>query len=223
MRRRIMASIGVGAKKMPTARDYVQDGLIHMWDGIENAGWGVHDPNATVWKDLIGDIDFERQGTFGDDHLYTNGFDQSITVPVVTLEILFSAYGHSANRGWICDGGMFGGVALGPSFSGNVGVDDIVPLSDFRLFGNDVVYSNTTYLMSCRVDGSLVRIARDGYDVNTVRIGSSIGLKTEIFNGYNSSRASYGRIYCIRAYNRSLTSAEIETNYEIDKARFGLA
>ena len=39
---------------MPTAKDYVQDGLVAMWDGIENAGWGVHDPNATTWKDLTG-------------------------------------------------------------------------------------------------------------------------------------------------------------------------
>lgn len=38
-----------------TARDYVQDGLIAMWDGIENAGWGVHDSNATIWKDLVGE------------------------------------------------------------------------------------------------------------------------------------------------------------------------
>lgn len=39
----------------PTAADYVQDGLIAMWDGIENAGWGVHDPNATVWTNLAQD------------------------------------------------------------------------------------------------------------------------------------------------------------------------
>lgn len=38
--------------KSLTARDYVQDGLVAMWDGIENAGWGVHDANATEWKDL---------------------------------------------------------------------------------------------------------------------------------------------------------------------------
>ena len=37
-----------------TARDYVQYGLVAMWDGIENAGWGVHDANATVWKNLVG-------------------------------------------------------------------------------------------------------------------------------------------------------------------------
>lgn len=36
------------------ARDYIQDGLIAMWDGIENAGWGVHDNTRTTWKDLAG-------------------------------------------------------------------------------------------------------------------------------------------------------------------------
>ena len=38
----------------PTARDYIQDGLVAMWDGIENAGWGKHDENATNWVDLVG-------------------------------------------------------------------------------------------------------------------------------------------------------------------------
>ena len=41
-------------KRKPTAKDYIQDGLVAMWDGIENAGWGVHDPSATTWKDLTG-------------------------------------------------------------------------------------------------------------------------------------------------------------------------
>jgi hypothetical protein len=33
----------------------VQDGLIAMWDGIENAGWGTHDPNAKTWTNLAQD------------------------------------------------------------------------------------------------------------------------------------------------------------------------
>lgn len=43
-----------GGKKGITAKNYVQDGLVAMWDGIENAGLGRHDANATVWKDLSG-------------------------------------------------------------------------------------------------------------------------------------------------------------------------
>lgn len=41
----------------PTARDYVQDGLIAMWDGIENAGWGTHTDTGLSWVDLIGGHD----------------------------------------------------------------------------------------------------------------------------------------------------------------------
>ena len=38
----------------PTARDYVQMGLVAMWDGIENAGWGTHNATASInWPSLI--------------------------------------------------------------------------------------------------------------------------------------------------------------------------
>jgi hypothetical protein len=43
-----------GGASTPTARDYVQSGLVAMWDGIENAGWGTHDAAATTWADLSG-------------------------------------------------------------------------------------------------------------------------------------------------------------------------
>ena len=65
MRRNLMA-----AKSGYTAKDYVQDGLVAMWDGIENAGYAAdgfeHDPNATVWKDLSGngwDLTFPGLGS----------------------------------------------------------------------------------------------------------------------------------------------------------------
>ena len=41
---------------------YVTDGLVAMWDGEWNAGGGVHDPNATVWKDLVGNRDATLTG-----------------------------------------------------------------------------------------------------------------------------------------------------------------
>ena len=37
-----------------TSASYVQRGLIAQWDGIDNAGTGVHDPAATTWKNLVG-------------------------------------------------------------------------------------------------------------------------------------------------------------------------
>ena len=47
----------------PTAKDYIQDGLVAMWDGIENAGWGTHNSSATTWKDLLGGQELEFSGT----------------------------------------------------------------------------------------------------------------------------------------------------------------
>ena len=77
----VAARNGAWAKSgggLPTARDYVQDGLVAMWDGIENAGWGVHDPSATTWKDLIGSNDALLSGAlvpdrcWGNNHFYNN-------------------------------------------------------------------------------------------------------------------------------------------------------
>ena len=36
------------------AFSYIQKGLVACYDGIENAGAGVPDPNATTWVDLTG-------------------------------------------------------------------------------------------------------------------------------------------------------------------------
>ena len=44
------------------AFSYIQTGLVACYDGIENAGAGVHDPNATTWVDLTGN---GNNGTVG--------------------------------------------------------------------------------------------------------------------------------------------------------------
>jgi hypothetical protein len=39
-----------------SAKSCVQDVLVAMWDGIENAGWGTHDANATSNLGFIGEV-----------------------------------------------------------------------------------------------------------------------------------------------------------------------
>lgn len=46
-----------------TAKDYVQSGLVAMWDAIENVGYGQHNSSATTWKDLVGSNDVTYTGT----------------------------------------------------------------------------------------------------------------------------------------------------------------
>ena len=43
---------------LEAASAYVQDGLIAQWDGVENAGVGVHNKKATTWKPLVGSGEF---------------------------------------------------------------------------------------------------------------------------------------------------------------------
>lgn len=38
------------------AMQYIQDGLLAMWDGEENAGFGKHDAAATQWVDCVSHI-----------------------------------------------------------------------------------------------------------------------------------------------------------------------
>lgn len=72
MRNAILA--GVARVENP----YYEDNLIAQWDGIWNAGLGVHNDNATTWKDLAGSYDVytnaaDCNGTFTANGLMCHG------------------------------------------------------------------------------------------------------------------------------------------------------
>ena len=102
------ANIGGG---VPTVKDYVQDGLVAMWDGIENAGLGVHDPNATTWKDLSGnghDLLLSGTASVGADHAELDGsgfFYESTDISPffaktgLTAQVVSTKIGDEDNRG----------------------------------------------------------------------------------------------------------------------------
>lgn len=50
----VHSRFSVSAEEMVTAKDYVQDGLIAMYDGIENVGYGQHSVSSTIWVNLAG-------------------------------------------------------------------------------------------------------------------------------------------------------------------------
>ena len=82
----------------PTVLDYVQDGLVACFDGIENVGVGEHDSTATTWVDLCTGESASPYGTgvsFGDTYAYFDGYgyiDANInTVPLfgdLTVEVV---------------------------------------------------------------------------------------------------------------------------------------
>ena len=75
------------------AFSYIQKGLAACYDGVENAGAGVHDPNATTWVDLTG---HGNDGTVGSGITWT------------------------AN-GWVCTGGVDNPIVIGPGIAAVTG------------------------------------------------------------------------------------------------------
>ena len=82
-----------GGRRKPTAKDYVQNGLVAMWDGIENTGWGTHDGSAATWKDLVGGFDAVKVGspTWSDNAGNTNGTNNTFLATIPTQSTFINA------------------------------------------------------------------------------------------------------------------------------------
>ena len=239
-------------KTMPTARDYVQDGLVAMWDGIENAGWGVHDPNATVWKNLVGTEDMEFNQSFeydiyNDSVLFRDdnrpgrrAISQMSIAMTNDMTIEGMMLVPNAEPIWdlrMCIGllhskktGVFpfarGNYHFFPSLKYSASYDD---RSD-RYFGNPKKGETvSSAIVFRRADKSF-----DGYYngefVSTIGsqednwIGDNIVLEP-VFVYKQLSDTMIGcdfRINYMRIYSRVLTAAEIAANYAVDKVRFNL-
>lgn len=215
----------------PTARDYIQDGLVAMWDGIENAGWGVHDASARTWKNLVGDIDlplddYPSQIYFTSNSLYTsNGrlaerqdaetIDGPITYEVCWVRV--NKFNQSAdtrcNYGQ-CNLDIFNGQFWHKTSSDggimspvNGLAQESVPftMSVVGTMGGSwktlIPYVNATQISGSKYSSSI--------STQGIRIGS--GWNVPISKHHN-----------IRVYSRALSADEIQHNYKIDKERFNL-
>jgi len=71
----------IGARKMMLDwhNPYVTDGLVAMWDGEWNAGPGVHDANATTWKELISGTDCAYSDANGTPNWVANGWESVVS------------------------------------------------------------------------------------------------------------------------------------------------
>lgn len=234
------ARTGAWAKSgggVPTARDYVQDGLIAMWDGIENAGWGVHDASATVWKDLVGSVEASN-GQYGIYEWKLNALVlpgikmhklsftlQSLTDAVnqnnVSVECVFKPEHGTA----VGNNAIFGfGISQRILWIWNVGRTTIrgSQKDQLQAFITDGVVNGITYSGgNIYKNGFLHGVASVGTQTATENKGQigQIGGFYSIVGNYTSL---CGDVHSIRVYNRNITPAEIVANYAIDKARFNL-
>lgn len=225
------------------ALEYITDGLIHRWDAINNTGDG-HDSTATVWKDLVGNVDLTKylDGDWTDDALdfpdttsttskrswtSSNAITDSTNM---TIEVCLEPYGRIGAVAW------FTGYSTNKNKMIGVLSADVSVIGYANVSGNGcattgfssltevksivATYTNTTQVDTYYVNG----VAKTKNCAHTY--GRS-QVTNVVIGGYGSvgSGNSYpysGKIHAIRVYNRVLTANEIAQNYAVDVARFGL-
>lgn len=211
----------------PSARDYVQDGLIAMWDGIENAGWGTHDDTATTWKDLSGN-GYDLEATFaswGPDSFkfYRNSYQAlscsaSNLLDKITIEAVLRNVSPNNRIALIFGNGNYGVVQISHNadaaefgFGYNKGS---VKVSGASFSVSAVFPSNTT--PTRYLNGSL------GEDGSYSSSFGTTGIRGVFAMNPRSDYQFGGEICAIRLYDDMLTAYEIAANYAVDKARFNL-
>ena len=221
------------------ASSYVQNGLVACWDGIENAGAGVHNPAATVWKDIVGGYEFALTGvtvdadrmTFAGDAtsygiLSAAGTTATFGVAMNgTLEIVYVSRNGASNQ-MLLQTPSSVGTAFGFFKNGNDYC--IYPYSGsggppaFPFDSGSVTNSVSVRFTS----GAPVSAMANGTDVPSQGRKGAWTTTGEVTTlGTRTSKANYhfpGSIYCIRLYNRKLTNSEIAANHAIDQLRFML-
>ena len=222
-----------------TAKDYIQDGLISMWDGIENAGWSQHDDNPSKFVDLISQHDISFLG--GTDRItvedgfimnpnrtsdniarartfYTFALQQDADK---TLSICASvdAYNYDATKPmmFVCGTNSGIGAQDGILYARRNGSTAWQSLGIGYTTGIPFVIT----IVSSKTEVSVF--------ANGVKIGTNIGNLTYLsvsgwmqIGSYNATLPSCETIHNIALYDRALEDTEVHYNYMISKARFNL-
>ena len=225
------ARTGAWAKRgggVPTARDYVQDGLWLQFDAIENNGFGRYDYDLTYWKDNISGIVLNQvngkfrftgnafEWTSADRLRSVQSEDARINFAstVQTLEVattkaspVFTIQGINGFDDWVSS-------RIGANSDGAVPLKANAP-------GDGLTY------LAMTADGEQMRIYINGVNVATGGViknsYSKITSPILVFNGTPlSSGISSGKVCAIRHSTSCFTPEQIAHNYAIDKARFGL-
>lgn len=228
-------SIGGMTAAGVSAKDYVQDGLVTLFDAIENVGWGIHDETVRKVENLVpGNTAWEIPSfvSFAADEngLYFHRAEAvrynmpqtcfatakgapNWQMDVVCMPLMLDIYGDSGFI--VASGGL--GWWMRP-----------LPALRTRNMAEEVpiVTSQEKVSLSVRPapsDSTYVEFYKNNllFVSQKATVGSIPAFNVLEFYA-NGARGFDMKLYCIRVYNRALTAEEIAHNYAIDKERFGL-
>ena len=223
-------------EQLPSSADYVQDGLLVQWDGIDNAGTGVHNPSATTWKNLAGggyDLTLTENGSWNAEGraLVVNGVSavaDGVTPEYKTIEVVCkrtSSSGrimfHSGLKTrfvlFDADGGNQRAYFSGDTADNQSTVTKYVKQP---FLGSEIDFFAGRY----DDDGKVTDVFKDANQREDGARGNNWGVGTGITIGGRVNTSNpyswYGEVYAIRLYNRRLTKSELACNHRIDCKRF---
>lgn len=229
----------------PSAADYIQDGLVAMWDGIENVGWGEFAPDATSWIDLVNGVPFvpvsASRMSVGPSYINVANTGMRTDLPGVSdifashnfsfQVVLRSNSDSTAATTAFCSAGV-----TRPGFTGANSASGLATFGTLNAgswgtgmnAGYGSIVSASYVAMPISNDGTRVLLykgskyigdmgrAPDKSPLSSNRL--SIGI-----NAFNPQLIAVDMDYfSVRIYNRALSAEEVAYNNEIDKMRFGL-
>ena len=227
------ARSGAWAKSGYTAKDYVQDGLVAMYDLKENAGFGVYDESATKWTNLANGIPESDSG-----FIFTPGGAYVTTAKNFSV-MSFSLFNHTieARISRFPDTNQNHGISVMQYMSLNGGSSGtrgfqtqrypiITRQYIYEIFGSCIAPINIvpedkhTLSATFDYDGTSKSIIRYYIDGDLVKESIEDGVLTQASQNIYAQFRQNNYLDRLNMYSRVLTADEIAHNYEIDKARF---
>ena len=232
----------VDCKRFLTATSYVQDGLLAHWDGIDNAGIGVHDPSSTIWKNLAPnrlslaedglDLTIGSTGSWGESYLYCDGSSNnskpaasgSTNFTFNALETVYENKSAGTSSAILFSAGKLGSGNADRRFccigNGYVAWTDSNNDASKAFDGQHVLGMNAiswSYSGYAYANGASIAIT-SGWSA-----GWGLGNETRVLVGCRNEGNAHpfkGNVHAIRAYSGSLSAQQVAFNYKVDEVRF---
>ena len=211
---------------------YVSNGLVLHYDAINNTGSG-HNSSTTTWKDLSGNgndstitggtwtnnsLNFTTSNTSNGVRTKSNfpiDFNNTFNIVfklsnVNSVEVLFGSRSSSSN----------GFMLFNYNSSNALSLD--TKGSSTRINLGNRLSANTNYDVTVTFSGTTAKLYVNGQLSGTKTFtDASLNMPLSIFTAGAQSNAR-GSIYSVKVYNRALSAAEVQQNYNIDKEKYGL-
>ena len=222
------------------AYGYVLKGLELFFDGKDNAGEGLHDNTATVWKDLSGNNKDGTLHNFGNsaisgwnnEYLSFDGVNDWVSCtemnyPNVSIEAVYTTKSYTqAERGIVgnWETGGNGIITMNGKYSGNIYKEG----QYYQTYSTNLTQTYTICTQTLTYNGKEEILYIDGAEQekcntegnieypqnNTIMIIGSNPNKSETTNKFADID-----VYAVRIYSRGLTKEEVEINNQADNKR----